>query len=648
MSHVNLTRATWQAVMARSVRKLPVAAMATFLISLFVSAVAGIDPNSAAAIVLQNMKFLQIKNEGEETKFIAETSELSSWSGSDPCQFTGIRCEGGEVVEIDLSDKGIIGQLEENFGEISTLQILRLRNNSFAGTLPQSMSKLSLLSLIDISYNDFNGIIPDFFSNLSNLNTPTSVNFAQNFFEAPLNESLKNKFCSLQFEGNPGLGILNASEFTSCDPPVFTSIEPKESNNIGAIVGGVVGGAFLFFIITFGILAYFFFFRKTDFQFKPLSQEDIVEIEAGLNGSSLSRLRRFSFQELIEYTDNFSEENRLGEGGFAIVYKGVIPETGEEIAIKRSKENRIGKKEMLDFLNEVDLISRAGHRNVLKLEGICIDKGERIMVNPFMPHGSVRDHLQKRSSGIPPLSLQLRRRIAIGAAEGLAYLHDDCETRIIHRDVKAANILLNARYEAVVADFGLAKEINDMETHLTTVVRGTFGHIAPEYISTGKTSEKSDVYSFGVFLLEMVTGKDASELSQEPEAKDGLKSWFSSSFQEGRLSQMIDIELRLIDIEVVEGEYQTEVLEDMVQVALLCLTEDVNMRPSMAECIRLLQGDGLEKAWTLWQKQDSEIRTSAYEWDVPGSMTATSSSSKTGTGTASDMSVIGYNLSGPR
>lgn len=611
-------------------------------------------PNTVVETILQNMAGYNwtIGMDGKQGYANSAGNKLESWSQHDPCFYFGIRCEEGDVVEIDLQNLGIVGQLEINIGLIKTLRTLRLRNNSFFGTLPPSLANLSSLELFDVSHNDFSGRVPKFLASMPKLSLPTSINVANNFFDGPLDPELQKTFCYSQFSGNFDFDKLNRSEFPSCIAPVY--IPPKENSTsleTAAIVGGVVGGSTLILVIFLLILGYLLCFKNRDFHFKQLSQEDICELEAGFNGASVSRLRRYKFEELQKYTDNFSKENRLGEGGFAIVYKGVIPETGEKIAVKRFKEKRIGRKEMLDFLNEIDLISRAVHRNVLKLEGICIEKGERIMVNPYMSNGSVRDHLQNRVLSVSPLSLEVRRSIAIGAAEGLSYLHTDCETRIIHRDIKAANVLLNDRFEAVVADFGLAKEFNDTDSHVTTLVRGTFGHIAPEYILTGKTSEKSDVYSFGVFLLEMVTGKDAMELSGDPEAKDGLKSWFTSGIQEGRLSQMIDVELRLMDIEIVEGEYQTEVLEDMVQVALLCLTEDVNIRPNMSECIRLLQGDGLEKAWTLWQQQESEIGMSTHGWDLPlhGHNNIThSSSSRTGTGTGSETSLMGYNLSGPR
>lgn len=265
----------------------------------------------------------------------------------------------------------------------------------------------------------------------------------------------------------------------------------------------------------------------------------------------LGQLKRFSLRELQVAADGFSNKNILGRGGFGKVYKGRLAD-GSLVAVKRLKEERTPGGE-LQFQTEVEMISMAVHRNLLRLRGFCMTPTERLLVYPYMANGSVASRLRgtmcsllaavvfslcilasytllttissckaffilfnsvERPESEPPLDWQTRRRIALGSARGLSYLHDHCDPKIIHRDVKAANILLDEDFEAVVGDFGLAKLMDYKDTHVTTAVRGTIGHIAPEYLSTGKSSEKTDVFGYGIMLLELITGQRAFDLAR--------------------------------------------------------------------------------------------------------------------------------------
>ncbi|KAH7332098.1 hypothetical protein KP509_20G067800 [Ceratopteris richardii] len=197
-----------------------------------------------------------------------------------------------------------------------------------------------------------------------------------------------------------------------------------------------------------------------------------------------------------------------------------------------------------------------------------------------------------------------RKRIALGAARGLEYLHHDCSQKIIHRDVKAANVLLTADYEAVVGDFGLAKLVDVRNTHVTTQVRGTMGHIAPEYLSTGKSSEKTDIFGYGIMLLELVTGQRAIDLSRLQEEDDVLLLDHVKNLQlEKRLDMIVDPDLT---------DYDVQEVEQMIQVALLCAQASPEDRPSMKEVVRMLSGEGLAERWEEWQ-QVEVIRRREYE-----------------------------------
>ncbi|CAI0375668.1 unnamed protein product, partial [Linum tenue] len=305
----------------------------------------------------------------------------------------------------------------------------------------------------------------------------------------------------------------------------------------------------------------------------------------------LGQLKRFSLRELQVASDNFSNKNILGRGGFGKVYKGRLAD-GTLVAVKRLKEERTQGGE-LQFQTEVEMISMAVHRNLLRLRGFCMTPTERLLVYPYMANGSVASCLRGKS----PLNWPIRRRIALGSARGLAYLHDHCDPKIIHRDVKAANILLDEEFEAVVGDFGLAKLMDYKDTHVTTAVRGTIGHIAPEYLSTGKSSEKTDVFGYGVMLLELITGQRAFDLARLANDDDVmLLDWVKGLLKDKKLETLVDGDL--------QGNYIDEEVEQLIQVALLCTQSSPMERPKMSEVVRMLEGDGLAERWEEWQKEE--------------------------------------------
>ncbi|CAN0853522.1 Probable LRR receptor-like serine/threonine-protein kinase At5g45780, partial [Linum grandiflorum] len=291
----------------------------------------------------------------------------------------------------------------------------------------------------------------------------------------------------------------------------------------------------------------------------------------------IGHLTRFSFRELQVATGNFSSRNVLGQGGFGVVYRGCLPNK-TLVAVKRLKDpNYTGE---MQFQTEVEMIGLALHRNLLRLYGFCMTPEERMLVYPYMPNGSAADRLR----GLPCLSWNRRIRIALGAARGLLYLHEQCNPRIIHRDVKAANILLDESFEAVVGDFGLAKLLDRMDSHVTTAVRGTIGHIAPEYLSTGQSSEKTDVFGFGILLLELITGQKALDAGNGQVQKGMILDWVKTLFEEKRLEMLIDRDLK--------GCFESSELETTVELALQCTQSHPALRPKMSEVLKVL--DGLE------------------------------------------------------
>ncbi|XP_022751380.1 proline-rich receptor-like protein kinase PERK4 [Durio zibethinus] len=288
----------------------------------------------------------------------------------------------------------------------------------------------------------------------------------------------------------------------------------------------------------------------------------------------------FTYEELAAATGGFSHANLLGQGGFGYVHKGVLP-NGKEVAVKSLKMGS-GQGER-EFQAEVEIISRVHHRHLVSLVGYCIAGGQRMLVYEFVPNNTLEHHLHGKN--LPVMDFSTRLRIALGSAKGLAYLHEDCHPRIIHRDIKAANILLDYNFEAMVADFGLAKLSSDNYTHVSTRVMGTFGYLAPEYASSGKLTEKSDVFSFGVMLLELITGKQPVDLTNAMD--DSLVDWarplLAQALEDGNHDQLVDARLEL--------NYNHNEMQRMIACAAASIRHSARKRPKMSQIVRALEGD---------------------------------------------------------
>ncbi|KAL6880257.1 hypothetical protein ACP4OV_011822 [Aristida adscensionis] len=288
----------------------------------------------------------------------------------------------------------------------------------------------------------------------------------------------------------------------------------------------------------------------------------------------------FSYEELAAATGGFSEANLLGQGGFGYVHRGELP-GGRAVAVKQLKAGS-GQGER-EFQAEVDTISRVHHRHLVSLVGYCIAGAQRLLVYEFVPNQTLEHHLHDK--GVPVMEWTTRLRIALGAAKGLAYLHEDCDPRIIHRDIKSANILLDNKFEAMVADFGLAKLTNVNHTHVSTRVMGTFGYLAPEYASSGKLTAKSDVFSYGVMLLELLTGRRPGDRSSYGE--DGLVDWarpaLSRALADGNYDGVVDPRLR--------GDYDQREAARVVASAAACVRHAARRRPKMSLIVAALRGE---------------------------------------------------------
>ncbi|KAF5751277.1 inactive protein kinase [Tripterygium wilfordii] len=288
--------------------------------------------------------------------------------------------------------------------------------------------------------------------------------------------------------------------------------------------------------------------------------------------------RWFSYAELQLATGGFSQANFLAEGGFGSVHRGVLPD-GQAIAVKQHK--LASSQGDIEFCSEVEVLSCAQHRNVVMLIGYCIEDKRRLLVYEYICNGSLDSHLYGCVQ--EALEWSARQKIAVGAARGLRYLHEECRVGcIVHRDMRPNNILITHDFEPLVGDFGLARWQPDGDTGVETRVIGTFGYLAPEYIQCGQITEKADVYSFGVVLVELVTGRKAVDLNR-PKGQQCLTEWARPLLEENAIDELIDPRLG--------NCYSEHEAYCMLHAALLCIRRDPHCRPRMSQVLRILEGD---------------------------------------------------------
>ncbi|KAK8956100.1 putative serine/threonine-protein kinase NAK [Platanthera guangdongensis] len=329
--------------------------------------------------------------------------------------------------------------------------------------------------------------------------------------------------------------------------------------------------------------------------FEQSTGSPVSSDEAFIDGKILEvpNLRVFTFAELKSATKNFKPDTVLGEGGFGKVFKGWVDEKtlnpvksglGMVVAVKKlDPESMQGLEE---WQSEVNFLGRLSHPNLVKLLGYCWEEKDLLLVYEFMTKGSLENHLFRRAGAFDPLSWSLRLKIAIGAARGLAFLHSS-EKRVIYRDFKASNILLDSNYNAKISDFGLAKNGPvGSDSHVTTRVMGTNGYAAPEYVATGHLYVKSDVYGFGVVLLEMLSGQRALDISR-PIGQHSLVDWAKPYLADRKkLARMMDPRL--------EGQYPLKGALQAAALTLRCIAGEPKNRPSMNEVL-----ETLEEIWAL-------------------------------------------------
>ncbi|KAI6694988.1 hypothetical protein NL676_022698, partial [Syzygium grande] len=285
--------------------------------------------------------------------------------------------------------------------------------------------------------------------------------------------------------------------------------------------------------------------------------------------------RRFSYQELASATNNYSNDRKLGEGGFGSVYRGYLLNLNMMIAVKRiSRGSKQGKRE---FVTEVRVISSLRHRNLVQLIGWCHEGHEFLLVYEYMPNRSLDFHLFGKKG---PLSWSLRYTISIGVASAIFYLHEEWEQCVVHRDIKSSNVMLDSNFNVKLGDFGLARMMDHEFGPHTTGLAGTLGYLAPEYVSTGQASKESDVYSFGVVALEIATGKKARDPKNQ-KSDLSLVAWVWDLFGDGRLLEAVDERMGL--------DFDEKQVDCLMMVGLWCAHPDWKLRPSIWQAIQVLK-----------------------------------------------------------
>ncbi|XWS29832.1 hypothetical protein CRYUN_Cryun24cG0063700 [Craigia yunnanensis] len=287
----------------------------------------------------------------------------------------------------------------------------------------------------------------------------------------------------------------------------------------------------------------------------------------------------YTLRELEVSTNGFAHEKVIGEGGYGIVYHGVL-EDNAQVAVKNLLNNR-GQAEK-EFKVEVEAIGRVRHKNLVRLLGYCAEGAHRILVYEYVNNGNLEQWLHGDVGPCSSLTWEIRMNIILGTAKGLTYLHEGLEPKVVHRDIKSSNILLDKRWNPKVSDFGLAKLLGSESSYITTRVMGTFGYVAPEYASTGMLNERSDVYSFGILIMEIISGRNPVDYSRPPEEVN-LIEWLKKMVANRNPEGVLDPKLR--------EKPTSRALKRALIVALRCVDPNAQKRPKMGHVVHMLEAE---------------------------------------------------------
>ncbi|KAJ7942774.1 Receptor kinase [Quillaja saponaria] len=505
---------------------------------------------------------------------------------------------------LDLSYNELRGKIPDEFGNMVALQVLELSHNQLSGEIPSSLGQLKNLGVFDASHNRLQGHIPDSFSNLSFL---VQIDLSNNELtgQIPPRGQLST-LPATQYANNPGLCGVPLSECQNNQPSSNLSgddgkavhkpatVAWASSNVLGILIS--VASICILIVWAIAIRAR----RKEAEEVKMLNslqashaattwKIDKEKEPLSINVATFQRqLRKLKFSQLIEATNGFSAASLIGCGGFGEVFRATLKD-GTSVAIK--KLIRLSCQGDREFMAEMETLGKIKHRNLVPLLGYCKVGEERLLVYEFMEYGSLDEMLHGRikTRDRRILTWEERQKIARGAAKGLCFLHHNCIPHIIHRDMKSSNVLLDNEMEARVSDFGMARLISALDTHLSvSTLAGTPGYVPPEYYQSFRCTAKGDVYSFGVVLLELLTGRHPTD--KKDFGDTNLVGWTKMKVREGKQMEVIDPELLL----VTEGTDEAEAKEvkEMIrylEITLQCVNDFPSKRPNMLQVVAMLR-----------------------------------------------------------
>ncbi|CAN6877213.1 unnamed protein product [Brassica oleracea] len=566
-----------------------------------------------------SLRSVQLQNNGFSGEFpsgLWTAKEMHSLQVSNNF-FTGKLPEklARKLSRIDIDNNEFSGEIPRTINTWSSLEEFKARNNRFSGEIPTELTSLSRLSSIFLDSNNLSGELPDEIISWKSLST---LSLSQNKLSGKIPRALGLL---------PGLSVLDLSEnqFSGKIPPeignrkfitldlssnMLTGEVPDQLNKLKYLTSfwnntnlcadkPVVNlpdcqkmlrrskqlpGKLLAIVIAVLLLAFTFivtFFVVRDCTRKPRR-------ERGLETWKLTSFHRVDFAE-HDIVSNLMEHNVIGSGGSGKVYKIHIGSSGQYVAVKRIWDNKkLDKNLEKEFIAEVEILGTIRHVNIVKLLCCFSREDSKLLVYEYLEKRSLDQWLHGKKKGgdaeANSLNWSQRLNIAVGAAQGLCYMHHDCTPAIIHRDVKSSNILLDYEFNAKIADFGLAKLLvkQNQQPHTMSAVAGSFGYIAPEYAYTSKVNEKIDVYSFGVVLLELVTGKEGNNGDEHT----NLADWSWKHYQSKKpISEAFD--------EDIKDASNTEEMTTVFKLGLMCTNTLPSHRPSMKEVLYVLRQQGL-------------------------------------------------------
>ncbi|KAL9157873.1 hypothetical protein ABFS82_08G031400 [Erythranthe guttata] len=503
-----------------------------------------------------------------------------SWNpfsqGTIPSSFGKIK----DLKHLSLSGNNLNGSIPTNFGQLYSLQVLDLSSNLLSGEIPKEIANLRKLKILFLNNNKLSGQVPPGLTNIPSL---SSFNVSFNYLSGPL--PLNNTMIKCDsFLGNPSLHCptLSSDENrrtagpqndASSSPPLSTTTAPSKregKNGFNSVEIAFITSAAAIVSVLVALVVLFFYTRK----WKPRSRvsggshrkEVIVFSDIGVP---------LTFDTVVRAAANFNATNCIGNGGFGATYKAEIA-PGVLVAVKRLAVGRFQGFQQFDA--EIKTLGRLRHRNLVTLIGYHASETEMFLVYNYLPGGNLERFIQERCT----FDWRVLHKIALDVSRALAYLHDQCVPRVLHRDVKPSNILLDEEFNAYLSDFGLARLLGTSETHATTGVAGTFGYVAPEYAMTCRVSDKADVYSYGVVLLELISDKKALDPSFCSYGNGfNIVGWACMLLRAGRAKEVF-----------AAGVWDAGPHDDLVEVlhlAVVCTVDSLSTRPTMRQVVRRLK-----------------------------------------------------------